>query len=85
MIISCTSFQDAAWGGNCEGDAVVLLQTLPHLGCLLQGLEVASCTVCTQLHPEIGQSEEEGTSSTWKDSGSRSSSLSLFLLSTPIT
>lgn len=69
MIISCTSFQDAAWGGGCEGDAVVLLQTLPHHRCLLQGLEVGSCTVCTLLHLEIRQHEEERTSSTWKHSG----------------
>lgn len=78
MIISCSSFQDAAWGADREGDAAALQQlrweAAPISGCL-HGLVVVSLSCW--LHPHLpaprlpsGTSLEHeggGTSFTWRD------------------
>lgn len=55
MIISCSSFQDTAWGGGREGDAAAVQrlrwEAAPISGCLLRGLVVDSQRC--QLHPHL--------------------------------
>lgn len=79
MIISCSSFQDTAWGGGREGDAAALQQlrweAAAVSGCLLHGLVAVSLSCW--LHPHLPaprlpsgtrlEREGGGTSFTWRD------------------
>jgi len=65
MIISCGSFQDAAWGGGREGDAAAVQrlrrEAAPVSGCLLHGpvidsnLPVPPLPAASRLHQGPGR------------------------------